>query len=180
MRHVLPTLTIAAILVLGFNPASAQPATIVYVNSQEILAAAPGALAAQQTFEAELAGFETEAQQLQEELQRMQQDLQQQAQILSPEALQTRENELRQRAQQAQQRMQELDRTAAQRRDEIIQPVMDEITDLIETMRVENGWAIILDTASGAIVSADESLEVTDQVIARLEAAAGTGAASGN
>ena len=45
---------------------------------------------------------------------------------------------------------------------------MDEITAVIEELREEGSYALILDVAAGSIVSADPTLDVTEEVIRRL------------
>lgn len=57
---------------------------------------------------------------------------------------------------------------AEQRRDELIQPVMDRINTIIEAVRVEGQYHLILDLAAGSIVAADPALDLTQQVIGRL------------
>jgi Skp family chaperone for outer membrane proteins len=51
-----------------------------------------------------------------------------------------------------------------------MKPVMDRIRDAIEAVRVEGGYTMILDAASGAFLAADPSVDVTTQVLARLRA----------
>lgn len=167
-----PLAALALVFALATGSAEAQTLKIGYINSQEILANAPGAREAQQTFESEMQGYTDEAQRLQEELQRMQQQLQQQELTLSPEAKRNRQQQIQTKAQEAQQRMQELDQLAAQRRAELIQPVMDKVTEVIETMREDGNYALILDVAAGSIIAADPSLDLTQEVIRRLQAAA--------
>ncbi len=152
--------------------AEAQALKIGYINSQEILNSAPGAKEAQEKFDAEMQGYNQEAQQLQDELARMQQQLQQQELTLSPEAKRNRQQQIQQKAQEAQTRMQQLDQQAARRRQELVQPVMDKITEVIEAMREEGNYALILDVAAGSIISADPSLDLTQEVIRRLQASA--------
>ena len=168
MRRISPAIFTAALLLFA-GAAEAQTLKIGYINSQEILANAPGATEAQQAFEEDLQEYEAEAQQLQEELQRMQQELEQQRLTLSPEARQAREQRIAQKAQEAQARMQQLDQEAAQRRQELVQPVMDEISDVIEAVREEGSYSYVFDVAAGAIVAADPSLDLTDEVIRRLQ-----------
>ena len=51
---------------------------------------------------------------------------------------------------------------------------------IIEAIREEGAYSLILDAASGSIVSADPALDLTQEVIARLQAADADGAGSGN
>ena len=179
MRRISFAVLALAFFLLAAGAAEAQAPKIGYINSQEILANAPGATEAQRAFEEDLAQYESEAQRLQAELQRMQQELEQQRLTLSPEARANREEQIRQKAQEAQQRMEQLDQMAAQRRQELVQPVMDQISDVIEQVREEGGYSFVFDVAAGAIVAADPTLDLTDEVIRRVQADT-AGAAGGN
>jgi outer membrane protein len=167
-----PFAALALTFALVAGTAEAQTLKIGYINSQEILASAPGAREAQAAFEKDMQGFNAEAQQLQEELTRMQQQLQQQELTLSPEAKRNRQQQIAQKAQEAQDKMAALDQRAAGRRAELVQPIMDQITAVIETMREEGNYALILDVAAGSVISADPSLDLTQEVLRRLQAAA--------
>lgn len=165
----------ALAFLLSAGAAEAQTLKIAYINSQEILSNAPGAEAAQAAFDAEMAGYQTEVSQAEAELQNMEAALQQQQLTLSPEARANREAQLQAKFQEYQQRTTQLQQLADQRRGALIQPVMDNITALIETIREEGAYSMILDAASGAIVSADPALDLTQEVITRLQSATGPG-----
>lgn len=151
----------------------AQTLKIAYINSQEILMNAPGAEAAQQQFDQEMAGYQAEISQLETELSNLETALQQQQLTLSPEAKANREQQLQSKFQEYQQRTTQLQEVANQRRAALIQPVMDNITEVIEQIRVEGAYSLILDAAAGSIVSADPALDLTQQVIDRLAADTG-------
>ncbi|KPJ83628.1 MAG: hypothetical protein AMS19_03760 [Gemmatimonas sp. SG8_23] len=164
----------ALAFLLSAGAVEAQTLKIAYINSQEILLQAPGAEEAQQAFDAEMQGYQNEIQQLEQELQNMEAALQQQQLTLSPEARANREQQLQQKFQEYQQRAGQLQEVANQRRAALIQPVMDEITAVIETIREEGAYSLILDAAAGSIVSADPALDLTQEVITRLQSATGT------
>ena len=163
---------LALVFALAAGTAEAQTLKIGYINSQEILEKAPGAKEAQDAFERDVQGFSAEAQQLQEELTRMQQQLAQQELTLSPEAKRNRQQQIQQKAQAAQARMTEMDQLASRRRAELVQPIMDKITEVIEAMREEGSFSLILDVAAGAIIAADPALDLTAEVLRRLQPAA--------
>ena len=150
--------------------ADAQTLKIGYINSQQILASSTEAASAQQQFDQEMQRFQAEVQQLEEEITGMQQRLQQQQLTLSPEARANREQQIQAKLQEYQTRTGELQQLAAQRQQELVQPVMDRITTIIETMREEGQYSLILDVAAGSIISADSTLDLTPEVIRRLSA----------
>ncbi|MBM4184889.1 MAG: OmpH family outer membrane protein [Gemmatimonadetes bacterium] len=170
MRSSLAISALACALLVG--PAEAQTLKIGYINSQQILAGSAEAAAAQQQFDREMQGYQSEVQQLQQEITGMQQRLEQQQLTLSPEAKATREQQIQTRVTEYQTRTQQLQQLAEQRRDELIQPVMDRITVIIEGVREEGQYSLILDVAAGAIIAADTTLDLTPEVIRRLGATA--------
>ncbi|MDC0161170.1 OmpH family outer membrane protein [Gemmatimonadales bacterium] len=166
------SLTIGALaLICTAGAAEAQSPKLGYINSQEILVNAPGAEAAQAAFDAEMAGYQNEIMQLETELQNLEAALQQQQLTLSPEARSNREQQLQAKFQEYQQRTGQLQEVANQRRAALIQPVMDNITAIIEELREEGSYTLILDAAAGSIVSADPAFDLTQEVIGRLQAA---------
>lgn len=163
-------LAIAAIaIVFGAVGAEAQtPLKIGYINSQEILANSSEAAAAQRQFDQEMQGYQAEIEQLEQELTGMQQDLQRQQLTLSADARAAREERLQTRLAEYQRRTQELTQLAERRRAELIQPVMDQVNQVIETVRAEGQYHLVLDLAAGSIVAADPALDLTQDVISRL------------
>jgi outer membrane protein len=165
-----PFAALALGVVLAAGTAEAQTLKIGYVNSQEILAAAPGAKEAQAQYDKEMQNYNAEAQQIRDQLTQMQQNLQSQSLTLSKEAKANREQQLQTQTQQAQQRMDQLNQQAQQRRQELVQPVMDKINAVIDSIRAQGHYTYILDVAAGSILSADPSLDLTQEVIRRLKA----------
>lgn len=172
MRRTPPALAALALTLIA-GAAEAQTLKIGYINSQEILASAPGAEAAGQQFDQEMQGYQTELTALEEEITGMQQRLQQQQLTLSPEAKANREQQLQAKVNEYQQRTTQLQEVANQRRAALIQPVMDNITTVIEAIREEGAYSLILDVAAGSIISADPALDLTQMVIQRLQATGG-------
>jgi Skp family chaperone for outer membrane proteins len=54
---------------------------------------------------------------------------------------------------------------------------MDRITVVIEALREEGQYSLILDVAAGSIISADSTLDLTPEVIRRLGTAPAAAAA---
>ncbi|MCH7533472.1 MAG: OmpH family outer membrane protein [Gemmatimonadetes bacterium] len=169
-RTSLASLALATLLSAG--AAEAQTVKIGYINSTEIVQSAPGSAQAQAQFDAELQSAQEEIQRLQTELQNLDQQLQQQQLTLSPEAKANRQQQLQVRVQEFEQRTAQLQEQANTRRAELVQPIMDQITEVIEALREEGNYAMILDAAAGSIISADPALDLTQEVLRRLEAAA--------
>ena len=99
----LAPLALAFLLVAG--AAEAQTLKIGYINSAEIVNAAPGSQEAQQQFDQEVQDSQEEITRLETELRNMEQQLQQQSLTLSPEAKANREQQLQAKFQEYQQRL---------------------------------------------------------------------------
>jgi outer membrane protein len=171
MRRIPFALTALA-LALGAGSLHAQALKIGYVNSQQILGTSAEAAAAEERFNQEMQGFQVEVQRLEDELTGLQERYQQQQLTLSPEARANREQQIQQKLVEYQTRTQQLQQQADQRRAELVQPVVDKITAIIETIREEGQYHLILDVAAGSIISADTSLDLTPEVMRRLSASA--------
>lgn len=176
-RTLFASLALAALL--SAAAAEAQTVKIGYINSAELIQDAPGSAEAQAQFDSEMQAAQDEIVRLQTELQNMDQALQQQQLTLSPEAKANRQQQLQVKAQEYEQRAGLLQQQADSRRAELVQPIMDQITEVIEAIREEGNYAMIMDLVGGSIISADPALDLTQEVLRRLEAAAATGPSGG-
>lgn len=160
----------AAVLTLLFTASlDAQATRIGYVHVQEVLAQYPPAQAARDQLEGASNRWTNEIQSLTADWQRAFDEYQQQQMSMTPEARQTREQEIQAQGLALQNRDQEIQVLAQQLRDDLLQPIMDDISAVIEEIRVEGGYGLILDADSNVILAADESLNLTPELLARLE-----------
>jgi len=157
----------------------AQSVKVGWVNTVVILREFPMAQEAQKMLEATLQGYQAEMQQLNEDMQAALQEYQQQQLTMTPENRRAKEEELTRDQTAIQQRGQELEAQANARRNEVFEPVMAAISSVIEEIRVEGSYSMILDAASQAILAADPALELTQDVLDRLQATSGSGGGPG-
>lgn len=168
-KVIVPILMLMAVAA----PVAGQTAVkIGYIDSQAILDQDPSARAAQQQFEQSLAAYQAEVQQMGEDLQQLITQYEQQQALLSEEAKANREEEIRQKQSQYQQRIAELEQQAGVRQAELVEPVMQRITAVIEDIRAEGSYSMIFDVAAQGIISADPALDLTAEVVRRLQSAA--------
>jgi outer membrane protein len=146
---------------------------IVYVNSQKIIAQAPGRADAEAQFQKEMDQYKAQLQKMGDTLKTQIADYQKNQPTMTPTARAAREKDLGGKQQAYQQKVQELEQTAQQREAELVRPIMEQINKIIEQIRTENNYSFILDAGSqaGVVVAADSSLDITDQVIKKLQAA---------
>ncbi len=171
MKYLLPALTILALA------SSAQAQTTIrigYIDSQQILNEDPAAQQAQAQFEADLARYRAEVDQIGQELEDLISRYDQQQSMLSEEAKSNRQEEIRLKQTQYQQRISELEQQAGMRQAELVQPVMERINAVIEDIRADGGYSMIFDVAAQGIIAADPALDLTAEVVRRLQAGAAT------
>ena len=165
-------LGLAVVLGLLFAaPVDGQAIRIGYIHTQEVMAQYPPAQAAVDQLEGANTRWTTELQTLRNNLDQAVAEYEQQRMTMTPEARQAREQQLTQQNMAIMTRGEQVQQESQQLQDEVLQPIMDEITAVIEEVRVEGGYSFILDADSpgNMILAADESLNLTSEVLTRLE-----------
>lgn len=174
-RHVLVCL---AALAAAPSVASAQgpsaagnPLKIAIINSREILQRTPGYARAESLYLKEVDGFRIEVTKLQQQLDSAVQALDQQSIALSPAARQTKQRELQAMQQRMEQRTTELQERARQREQELLQPIQARVNSIIQGIRAELNYSLILDAdaSGGLIAAADPAMNITARVLQRLQ-----------
>lgn len=168
MRALAVVLAVGSFFMAADDAAAQGPLRLGYIDSQAILAQAPGATEAQDQFERDMARYRAELDRIGEELQGMIQQFEQQQLTLSPQARETQTQSIQAKQEEYNQRAAELEGEAGRRQAELVQPIMDQVTAAIDEIRTEGGYAIVFDLSAQAIVSADPELNLTQQVIDRL------------
>jgi len=151
----------------------AQVAKIAFINSQEILQRTPGYAAAESTFAKERQAAQNEVEKLQTQLDSAVQVLDQQLIALSPAAKQAKQKDLQAMQQRMGQRGNELQAHLQQREQELLGPLNARIRSVIEGIRAEMNYSLILDADApgGFLAAADPALNITPRVLQRLSQA---------
>ena len=171
MRHAHLTLGFLAILAAtAIQTAAQSPLKIGYINSQVIIAQDPAANAAQEQFQREMVPFESELQALETEIADLMSRYQAQQITLTANARRTRQDAILQKQQAYQERMAEIEAEAARRQQELVQPIMERINNIIQQIRSDGSYTFIFDVAGGGLIAADESFDLTGEVQQRLAA----------
>lgn len=175
------TSILATVLLLAAaaGPLSAQEQAsaprIAYVNSQAVIQEAPGADSAQKAFQREVQQYRQQAKKLTAEVDSLRQQFQQQQGMLSEQARQKRQQELLQRQKQVQSRVSKIEKKLQQRQQQLMQPILNRVQKVIEQIRAERGYDMVFDVSGSGVVAANPELDITEDVIARLEEMAGQG-----
>ncbi len=172
--------TLAALGYAGSNRPQGPQVKLAYINSNEIIAQAPGAAEAQATFEREMARWRSQVTALADSLQEMIRQYEQQQVMLSPEARQQRQAEINQRRLEYQQRTANVEETAQRRQQELVAPIFESVSNVLAQVREEEQYTMIFDAAAGALIAADTTLDITGLVIQRLQAQQGAEGGTSN
>jgi outer membrane protein len=144
---------------------------IAYVNTQAIFQSAPGRAEAEAQFEKERNTFGEQVKRMDDSLNAMVADYQKSGARLDSATRARRETAIRTKQDEYRQRASGLEEQLNQRRDALLQPIMERIRTALDQVRAEDGYAMILnnDPQASLIVSADKNLDITERVVARLK-----------
>ena len=156
----------------GIQAAAQSPLKIGYINSQVIIAEDPAATAAQEQFQREMVPLESELRGLETDIADLIARYQAQQITLTANARRTRQDEIAQKQQAYQERMAQIEVEAARRQQELVQPIMERINNIIQEIRSDGSYTFIFDVAGGGLIAADESFDLTGEVQERLAAGA--------
>tara|TARA_B100001123_G_C15194731_1_gene980888 strand:+ start:699 stop:1280 length:582 start_codon:yes stop_codon:yes gene_type:complete len=141
---------------------------LVFVNTQAILPIAPGADSAQIRFQEALQSYDAELQGLAVELEELVNTYRQQEALLDQAGREQWQQDIQEKQRLAQERQVELERESTRQRDQLLEPILVRITEVIEEIREEQGYSIVFDVAESGVVAADTSLDITAAVLERL------------
>lgn len=149
---------------------------IAYVNSQQIIAEAPGRAEAEAQIQKDMNAYREQVQKMGDSLNALIASYTKSESTLSEPARTAKQKEIQDKEREYQQRVQGLEQKAQQRQAELVRPIMEKINNIIEQVRAENGYAMVFDAGNqaGVVVAADSSLDITKQVITRLKASGGS------
>jgi outer membrane protein len=150
---------------------AAPPTKIAYINSAAILQQAPGRAEAEAQFDREVGVYRQQIQRMDDSLKTMMAAFDRDAPRLDSATRQSRRTTIGQREIEYQGRARGLDSTMQARQAQLVKPIMERVQAVIETIRAEDGYAMILDVGAqvSVVVAADKQLDLTDRVLARLK-----------
>ena len=164
----------------GPPPLPPEGTPLVFVNTQVILPIAPGADSAQQAFQLVQNEFDQELQDRAAEIDSLLAAYRQQESLLDPAGRERKQQEILAKQQEAQARQQELNLEFDRRRTELLAPILERVTAVIDELRAERSYSIVLDITEAGVVAADAALDITAAVLERLGVAPdGSASASG-
>lgn len=165
---------IFAVGTLAMAPAAfaqAGAVKLAYINSAKILAEAPGRAFAESTYNKEMTTARVQIQQMDDSLKAMVAAYDKDAPSLDSARREARGATIRSTESNFTARATALNNQMQQRQADLARPLMDQVTQVLDEVRVKGGYTMIFDVGAqgSALVSADKSLDVTDEVLARLK-----------
>lgn len=168
------------ILVASREAAAQQPPPsfkIAFVNTQVLLDNAPGRAEAESLFARETKGYGDQLKRMSDSLNAMFATYQKQEPALTTTQRDTRQKAIRDLQETLQNRQQQLSQQAQQRQNELMAPIMEQVKRVLDDIRGEDGYAMIITGDPSLILSYDKNLDITDRVVARLKTLASRPAA---
>lgn len=86
----------------------------------------------------------------------------------SPVQVQQKESELAAEQKKIQEYEVEVSNKIAQKREELLQPILDKVKNIVDQLGKEKGYTMIFDTSTGGLLFADESEDLMTEVKSRL------------
>jgi len=153
------------------SSAPAATGKIGYINSAVILQQAPGRAEAEAQFDKEVGVYRQQIQRMDDSLKTLMAAFDRDAPKLDSVTREARRTSIGQKEADYQSRARGLDSTMQARQAELVKPIMQRVQTVIEAIRAEDGYAVILDVGSqvSVVVAADKRLDLTDRVLARLK-----------
>jgi outer membrane protein len=147
------------------------PVKIGYINSALLLQEAPGRAEAEAQFDREVGTYRQQLSRMNDSLNTLMAAFDRDATKLDTTARAVRGKAIRDRETEYQNRARGLDSTMQARQAQLVKPIMERVQNVIEAIRAEDGYSMILDVGAGAsvVVAADKRLDLTDRVLARLK-----------
>jgi outer membrane protein len=147
---------------------------IAFVNMGAVLDNAPGRAQAESTYTRELRGYGDQVKKMSDSLNTMFAAYQKQEPSLTATQKESKQKALRDYQEQLQEKQQQLTQQAQQRQNELMAPIMEQVKKVLDDIRTEDGYSMIITGDPNLILSYDKNLDITDRVVARLRTVAAT------
>jgi outer membrane protein len=163
-----------AVVALAGLPTAARAATelrVGYIDSARIFSEFKDAQEAQQRFDRQVQGWRDEAGEKENAVKKLRAEARDMSPILSTVKRQEKEEELQRAISDYEQFIQKVwgpQGSAAQENERATQEVVANIRSAVEKVAADKGLTLVLDSASGFIIYADRSLDLTTDVLQEL------------
>ena len=144
----------------------AQAATkLGYIDMQKALNMSAAGKNAKEKIKEKVQGYDVEVKARQEELKKLKEDLEKQAMLLSEEARNAKERDYQQKVKDYQRFTKDIQETLQQTDADFTRKIVEALVKVIQEVGKRDGYTLILEKTESSIVYADESIDITDEVI---------------
>ncbi|MFQ5511401.1 MAG: OmpH family outer membrane protein [Candidatus Krumholzibacteriia bacterium] len=173
LRNTLGLIALAGCIVAGsIVTATAQvELKIGYIDSQRIFAEFKETQDVERLYKKEVDAWKAQAQVMEQEIVKIQDELRAQALMLSEEKQREKKLALDKKLADYQRFMADVfgeNGTAAKRNQELTQPIVNKINQILERMSEEQGYTLVFDISNANIVYANKDFDLTDMVLQEL------------
>jgi outer membrane protein len=160
-------IVVLVLVALGLiaSPVMAQAQKIGYVDLQKALNMSAAGKAAKEKIKAKVQSYDAEVQQRQEELKKLKDDLEKQAMLLSEEARSAKERDYQQKVKDYQRFTKDIQESLQQTDADLTRKILENLLKVVQDLGKSGGFTIILEKTESSLVYADESIDITDEVI---------------
>lgn len=170
-RTIAIALIAAVIVSVSAISLLAQDVKIGYIDSIKIFAEYAETQEAERLYRQEVDQWTAQKQRMEQDIVKLRDELQAQSLMLSEEKKAEKKLELDRKMAEYEQFMADTfgdDGLAARRNKELTQPIVEKINKILEDLGKDQGYTIIFDVANANVVYADKTLDLTEQVLTKL------------
>lgn len=162
---------LVAAIVVAFSwtaTASAAQVKIGFIDPRKAIFSSADGKAAEKSFNAMLEKKQNEIRPQRDELQKLEEDFEKQKYVLSESALQGRSLDLARKRRDYERNLKEVEEDMQIEQIKLLQPVQERIKDVVAEIGKEKGISLIVDKSMVGVLYFDDSLDLTDLVIEKL------------
>jgi len=168
---------VITMLILSLSIVIANATNLAYVNVERIMVEANDVQEAKRIFDSESQAWRTEIEAMQEELEAMVAQYENKKLILSDQGKKDAESKIKAKNDALDRKMQQYfgqEGTAAARNAELLEPILDRINEVIQSIAIDDNYDMVLDITAGNVLYAKDNMDITEIVISRLNSGEGS------
>jgi outer membrane protein len=165
MKRTATLLFVVLLCSISFLPGAGK---IGYIDSQRVINGYQGMSGLKGQYNKLVAEWEEEAQEKRTEIEKLKSELQEQEPMLSEETKKKKRNEIKQKEEAYEEFLKDVwgeNGKAKQKHEELLRPIIEELSNILEKIGEEEGYEIIFDISEGNIVYVKVGLDLTERVL---------------
>ena len=164
-------IVVALIALLMLAAPALAETKIAYVDLQKALNLSKAGVKAKNAIAAQVKKYEEEFKSKQEELQKLKTELEKQAVLLSDSAKAQKERDFQQNVKELQRFQKDVKEELQQRDADATKKILNQLFEILQKLGKEGGYQMVIEKNEGAVIYADESVDLTDELIKAFDAA---------